>query len=76
MDVVVNPPQPGEPSYELFQSEKRDVLGTLAKKAKLTAEKFNAIPGIKCNTVQGAMYSFPSIEMPKSAIEKAKVKLF
>lgn len=73
MDVVVNPPQPGEPSYKLFQKEKNQVLGTLAMKAKLTAEKFNAIPGITCNTVQGAMYSFPRIDMPEKAIAKAKV---
>jgi len=73
MDVVVNPPKPGEPSYELFQKEKQNVLGTLALKAKLTAEKFNSIPGIKCNTVQGAMYSFPQITLPQKAIDKAKV---
>ena len=73
MDVVVNPPQPGEPSHEQFQREKDQVLGTLAKKAKLTAEKFNAIPGITCNDVQGAMYSFPQIDMPEKAIAKAKV---
>ena len=73
MDVIVNPPKPGEPSYELFQKEKKNVLGTLALKAKLTAEKFNSIPGIKCNNVQGAMYSFPQITIPPKAIEKAKV---
>lgn len=72
MDVVVNPPKPGEPSYELFQKEKQNVLSNLALKAKLTAEKFNSIPGIKCNTVQGAMYSFPQITIPQKAIDKAK----
>lgn len=74
MDLVVNPPQPGEPSYEQFTSEKWAVLNNLAEKAKLTEEGFNSIPGIHCNPVQGAMYSFPRIELPPKAIEEAKAK--
>lgn len=72
MDVAVNPPQPHEPSYDLFMKEKADVLNSLAAKAKLTAEMFNQIPGITCNDVQGAMYSFPQIKLPDAAIEEAK----
>ena len=72
MDVAVNPPQPHEPSYDLFMKEKADVLNSLATKAKLTADMFNQIPGIRCNEVQGAMYSFPQIELPDAAIEEAK----
>uniref|UniRef100_H2Z4L2 alanine transaminase n=1 Tax=Ciona savignyi TaxID=51511 RepID=H2Z4L2_CIOSA len=72
LDVVVNPPRPGEPSYEQFTSEKNAALGTLAEKAKLTAEMFNSIPGVTCNTVQGAMYSFPRISIPEKAIREAE----
>ena len=71
MDVAVNPPQPHEPSYELFMKEKTEVLNSLAAKAKLTAKMFNQIPGITCNDVQGAMYSFPQIHLPDAAIEAA-----
>lgn len=74
MDVVVNPPQPGEPSYEVFKKEHDTVLGQLAEKAKMVTETFNSIPGITCNTVQGAMYAFPRIHLPKKAIDAAKVK--
>lgn len=72
LDIVVNPPAPGDPSYDLFMKEKHRNLNDLAEKAKLTAEMFNKIPGIKCNDVQGAMYSFPKIEIPPKAIEEAK----
>ncbi|CAK8696006.1 unnamed protein product [Clavelina lepadiformis] len=72
LEVIVNPPQQGEPSFEKFDAEKRAVLGTLAEKARLTAEMFNSIPGIHCNTVQGAMYSFPRIEIPERAVRKAE----
>ena len=61
MDCVVNPPQEGEASYELFQEEKAAVLKSLSERALMVEKSFNSIPGIKCNTVQGAMYAFPEV---------------
>ncbi|XP_069686059.1 alanine aminotransferase 1 isoform X2 [Periplaneta americana] len=71
MDVVVNPPQPGEPSYESFMKEKKAVLDSLALRAKIVCDTFNSIEGISCNVVQGAMYAFPRLHLPPKAIEKA-----
>lgn len=59
----------------MFQ-EKAAVLGALADKAKLTEQILNAVPGIKCNPVQGAMYAFPQIFIPPKAVEEAKVNAF
>ncbi|XP_036400341.1 alanine aminotransferase 2 [Megalops cyprinoides] len=73
MDIIVNPPSPGEPSFPQFLKEKTAVLGALAEKAKLTEQILNAVPGIKCNPVQGAMYAFPRIFIPPRAVEEAKV---
>merc|ERR1711953_1562390 len=72
MDVVVNPPKPGEPSYGTFMAQKSDILKGLAEKAKLVAETLNSIEGITCNPVMGAMYAFPQIHLPKKAIAAAK----
>ncbi|XP_062360994.1 alanine aminotransferase 1 [Cinclus cinclus] len=72
LDTVMDPPKPGEPSYERFQAEKKAVLGALAEKARLTQEIFNRTPGIHCNPVQGAMYSFPRIDLPPRALAAAK----
>ncbi|XP_040442848.1 alanine aminotransferase 1 [Falco naumanni] len=74
LDTVVDPPQPGDPSYELFIAEKKAVLSALAHKARLTQEIFNQVPGIRCNPVQGAMYSFPRIELPPRALAAAKAQ--
>jgi len=74
MDVVVSPPQPGDESYELFQEEKAHVLAELKKKAKLVADTFNAIDGVSCQTVQGAMYAFPQINLPPKFIKEAESK--
>ncbi|XP_031419131.1 alanine aminotransferase 2-like isoform X2 [Clupea harengus] len=74
MGLVVNPPQPGEPSYTTFMKERTGVLSTLAEKAKLTEQILNTVPGIACNPVQGAMYSFPRITLPERAVKEAKEK--
>ena len=74
LDVVMNPPKPGEPSYEQFSKEKDAVLQSLKDKAKIVSETFNALPGIKCNPVMGAMYCFPKLTLPQKAIEAAKAK--
>ncbi|XP_074997119.1 alanine aminotransferase 1 isoform X2 [Calonectris borealis] len=74
LDAVVAPPQPGEPSYELFMAEKQEVLSALAHKAQLTQEIFNRVPGIHCNPVQGAMYSFPRIDLPPRALAAAEAQ--
>ena len=61
MDCVVNPPKPGEPSYELYSRERAAVLDSLKERAALIAETFNAMEGFRCNEVQGAMYCFPQV---------------
>ena len=53
--------------------ERTAVLADLAEKARLTEQILNTVPGITCNPVQGAMYSFPRITLPQKAIDKAKV---
>ncbi|XP_060099130.1 alanine aminotransferase 2-like [Heteronotia binoei] len=74
LDAVVNRPQPGDPSYELFDQEKQAVLAALAEKARLTEEALNRAPGFRCNPVQGAMYAFPQIQLPPRAVEAAKAQ--
>lgn len=72
LDLVVNPPAPSDPSFAQFQAERQTVLAELAAKAKLTEQVFNAAPGIRCNPVQGAMYSFPRVELPPRAVRRAQ----
>jgi alanine transaminase len=72
IDCVVNPPKPGEPSYDLFLEEKTAVLSSLKQRAEMVAETFNRIEGFSCNPVQGAMYAFPQFKLPPKAIEAAK----
>lgn len=68
MDCVVNKPKPGDESYETWKLEKDAVMESLNKKADLTVKGFNSINGVSCQTIQGAMYSFPSITMPEKFV--------
>lgn len=72
IDVVVNPPKQGEPSYDLFMKEKNGVLQSLKERAEMVANTFNSIEGFSCNPVQGAMYAFPQFKLPAKAIEAAR----
>lgn len=72
MDCVVNPPKVGQDSYNLYEKEKSAILSSLEKKAKLVAETFNSVQGVKTNQVAGAMYAFPRLDLPKKAIAKAQ----
>uniref|UniRef100_A0A8C5QBR0 Alanine aminotransferase 1 n=1 Tax=Leptobrachium leishanense TaxID=445787 RepID=A0A8C5QBR0_9ANUR len=72
MEVLMGPPQPGDPSYDTFMTEKQGMLGALAESARLSVEILNQAPGVHCNPVQGAMYVFPRIHIPERAVKLAK----
>ncbi|VDK78578.1 unnamed protein product [Dibothriocephalus latus] len=74
IDVIVNPPKRGEPSFQSFNAEKTAVLASLRKKAKLVETLFNELPGFKCQPVMGAMYAFPRLHLPQKALEAAREK--
>jgi len=71
IDVIVNPPKPGEESYGLYIKERDEVYNSLKRRALKAVKVLNSLPGIKCNPAEGAMYLFPKIELPKQLIEEA-----
>ncbi|XP_030385538.1 alanine aminotransferase 2-like [Scaptodrosophila lebanonensis] len=74
VSALVNPPQPGEPSYERFISENNATLAALKERAELVYNALSGFEGYKVNPIQGAMYVFPQIEIPPKAIAAAKAK--
>ncbi len=67
--IMVRPPRPGDPSFPLFDRERREVLDSLARRAARLEKGLNAIPGIQCNALTGAMYAFPRITLPPGATD-------
>ena len=64
--------QEGEPSWELFRKERDGLLESLKRRAKMLEHALNKLEGVHCTPVDGALYAFPTIHLPKGASEKAK----
>jgi aspartate/methionine/tyrosine aminotransferase len=69
--LLVRPPRPGEPSFARWDEERREVLEALRRKAEIVERGLNAVPGIQCNRVAGAMYAFPRITLPPGVTDDA-----
>ena len=74
LGIKVNPPQPGEESYALFRREKDSAIESLKRRAKLITSAFNSMEGVTCQPTDGAMYSFPRIQLPANFLELARAK--
>lgn len=72
VELMVHPPEEGSPSYPLYRKEYDSIFAGLQKRATALYEAFRDMEGVKCQSPQGSMYLFPSIELPKKAMEKAK----
>jgi glutamate--glyoxylate aminotransferase len=51
--LMVNPPKPGDPSYKLFAEEKKKVIESLKRRAKMITDAFNALEGVVCQETEG-----------------------
>jgi len=69
--MVRGPPKDGE-SYETFESEKKAVLESLRRRSSIVSKGLDSIPGFSCQTAQGSMYCFPSVEISENAIKVAE----
>ncbi|KAJ5595078.1 alanine aminotransferase [Penicillium hispanicum] len=74
LETMVNPPKPGEPSHELYQKEYNGIRDGLHKRALALFDAFQRMEGVECQEPQGAMYLFPTINLPAKAIEAAQAE--
>lgn len=72
VECMVNPPQPGEPSYELYKQEYDGIFEGLKQRATALHKAFEQMEGVECGTPQGSMYLFPTISLPQKAADAAK----
>jgi alanine transaminase len=69
---ILNPPTPGDASYELFNKEKSAKLDALKRKAGVLSEALNSIKGCRTLPIEGAMYAFPEVFLPKKFIAECE----
>jgi alanine transaminase len=70
--LLVNPPQLGDPSYELYEQETNSIFQSLKRRALKLVQGLNKLSGIKAQPASGAMYAFPRISLPNKFVEEAK----
>jgi alanine transaminase len=74
MALHLSPPKQGDPSYDLYVSEKNAVLDSLKRRAMKVSESLNKLEGMSCTLIQGAMYAFPRIRLPEKAVATSIAK--
>lgn len=72
LDIMMNPPQEGDASYELYEKEVSRTFNSLKRKSIKLSEAFNSFERLSCHHSEGAMYLFPRLDMPDKAIREAK----
>ena len=73
MSLMVNPPKEGDESYKQYKEEQATIIGSLRERAHIMTDAFNACEGITCNFTEGAMYSFPQLQLPAKVWPTAKL---
>ncbi|KAF7545448.1 hypothetical protein G7Z17_g9162 [Cylindrodendrum hubeiense] len=71
VELMVNPPKEGSPSYELYQKEYNGIFEGLRERANALHKAFDQMEGVECGAPQGSMYLFPTINLPAKAFEAA-----
>lgn len=64
VDLMVNQPKPGDPSYDSYKKEFDGIFDSLQRRALLLVAGLNKMEGVTCNASSGAMYAFPQIQVP------------
>jgi alanine transaminase len=66
------PPQPGDASHSLYIQERDAILASLKRRAEKVVAALRKLEGVSCELVEGALYAFPQIRLPKRAVDAAK----
>jgi len=72
--LMVNPPKPGDESYDTYIKEKDGILNELKFKSNLLGTELNKIDGMSTEVPAGAMYAYVKFELPhKKGIDPSKM---
>ncbi|CAL5986026.1 Alanine_aminotransferase [Hexamita inflata] len=67
VSVMVNPPALAE-----YVDDAANKIATMERKAQMTYQILNANKHIDCQKVQGAMYAFPTLELPEAFVTECQ----
>jgi len=70
--LMVNPPKVGDKSYGKYCAERNDMLSSLNRRSQALYSLMNSLEGVTCNSIDGALYAFPKLTVPRKAVEMAQ----
>ena len=53
LGLMVNPPKPGDFSYDQYRSEKDSLIDSLKRRARMITDAFNSLEGVVCQETEG-----------------------
>jgi alanine transaminase len=74
VELMVNPPRAGTPSYDLYNQEYSGIFNGLRERATALHKAFQQMEGVECGEPQGSMYLFPTINLPAKAAAAAEAE--
>ncbi|CAB1323977.1 unnamed protein product, partial [Coregonus sp. 'balchen'] len=72
LEIMVNPPRPGDPSHHKYTQEILTNRITLAQNAQRAWEFLIGLPGVSCQPVMGGIFIYPRLSLPPEVVEQAK----
>ncbi|KTF82449.1 hypothetical protein cypCar_00032954 [Cyprinus carpio] len=72
LDLMANPPKPGDPSFPTFSEEAQSIKNMICKNTDRIQEVFAELPGISCQPLKAGFFVFPCLHFPPKAIKWAK----
>jgi alanine transaminase len=72
VELMVNPPTVGSPSYALYKKEYNSIFENLTCRATAFAEALRQMKGVQCQDPKGGMFLFPRILLSHAAMEAAE----
>ncbi|XP_074523939.1 alanine aminotransferase 2-like [Halichoeres trimaculatus] len=73
LELMVNPPSPGDPSYQTYAQEILHIKTTLSQNAQRACEFLNDLPGVTCQPVMAGVFLYPRLSLPSQMIEEAEM---
>lgn len=70
--LMVRPPSSPTQLVE-YENDRDAKLASLERRSRVIADALDALPGVSCPRAQGALYLFPSIELPAKAVQAANL---
>ncbi|XP_072544820.1 alanine aminotransferase 2-like [Salminus brasiliensis] len=74
LDVMTNPPQPGEPSYALYAQEVQSIRSAIMNNVQRILDVVSGLPGMTCQPIKGGIFAFLRLHLSQAAMKHAKEK--